>query len=68
MFYGGEVDWRVFSSQATIVVSKHHIKHPVQAILHAPMSPDGRPDLLGGLGQGCDVEARFCLGFVMPRR
>jgi len=44
---GGEIGRSVVGSDATFVVAKHHIEHPMQAIFDRPMTADDRAELVG---------------------
>ena len=63
MFDGGKIGGRVAGADAAFVVAEDHIHDPVQAVLYRPMLANDGAKLLGGVGQGCDVEAGFGLGF-----
>ena len=66
----------VLGAQAHEVVVKHDVQNPVEAVLDAPVGPDGAGELRGGQGRGREVvsagEARpaatLDLGLVSAER
>ena len=58
---GGEVGRRVRAPYAALVVAEHHVHHPVQPILDAPVAAHRVAYLLGVARQRADVVARSAL-------
>ena len=63
MLYGSEIRWCVISSNPDLVVTKHHVHDPVQAVFDRPVAAYGRPQKSRQHHQRRDVVACFPLDF-----
>jgi DNA invertase Pin-like site-specific DNA recombinase len=59
VFYRREVGRRIFGAHPAVVVAKHHVHDPMQAVLHRPMIADHRSDQIGQQRRRGDVKPRF---------
>ena len=63
MLYGGEVCRRVIGPDATLVVTKHHVHDPVQAVFDGPVAAYDVPQVNRRHRHRSDIVACFTLDF-----